>query len=740
MGLAISSMHYTAMMGVQLVASEHIKEIQSNISADVMAGFVTLLALLIQTGIIIAALLDESYSNAKNTVTDMKHRADINLTLSNILTTAIEHHSLPVTLEKVLGKILAIDWLSFQQQGSIFLADENEKTLSMVAHHNLPPELLNTCSKLQYGECLCGKAAEKRETIFRSCIDQDHLHHFENMIEHGHYCVPIQHGETLLGVLNLYLQPDHLPTSEETQFLTTAADAIAVIILSRRIEQHNHMISAAIDQAGDVVMITDNHGNIQYVNRAFSKITGYSENEAIGQQPSILKSGNQTTEFYREMWTTILSDKVWQGEVVERRKDGSYYPAMLTISPIRIGSTSITHFVATHEDLSEHKKLEEQFRQSQKMEALGTLVGGIAHEFNNMLAGMMGNLFLAKRKSMHQPDVTQKLERMEKVGFQAAEMIKEMLIFARSETVEMNHLSLAPFLTEAIHLHHLAIPENIHFEKHLCNDDLCIQANPTQLQQVILNLFTNASDAVSQISAPTISITLEKLSKVPKSMPEKCPACAHICVVDNGHGIAKEQLEHIFDPFYTTKEPGKGTGLGLAMCASIIQAHHGILNAESSLGSGTTFHIYLPLTVKKECSEQREYNTTVMQANGEKILIVDDEPNLSIATAEALKDIGFEVMTAANGLLAVEMCDNMKPDVVILDVVMPVMDGPEAARIIKQRYPDISLIFASGYDRGQLNNETKGLESIPLLSKPFSISTLCQAIMQLLEKQQKHSP
>lgn len=286
MGLAIASMHYTAMIGVQINAyppdqSTIIKTIEPNI----MAGFIVIFALLIQAAIIVAALLDESNARARASEARMKQRADINQALSAILATAIERNSLQATMERVLDIMLSIDWLSFQQQGSIFLADHEERTLHMIAQRNLGEQLLNRCSRLQYGQCLCGKAAEQQDIIFRDGIDADHQHTFPGMSDHGHYCTPIMNKGTVLGVINLYVKAGHTALPEEKDFLAAAADAISSIIRTRRLEQHSNMISAAIDQAGEVVMVTDQSGRIEYVNRAFTEITGYEASEAIRPRP-----------------------------------------------------------------------------------------------------------------------------------------------------------------------------------------------------------------------------------------------------------------------------------------------------------------------------------------------------------------------------------------------------------------------------------------------------------------------
>jgi len=215
-------------------------------------------------------------------------------------------------------------------------------------------------------------------------------------------------------------------------------------------EMELRKLSSATEQAGESIVITDRDGNIEYVNPAFEKITGYSAEEAIGQTPRILKSGNQDAAFYEKMWKTITSGVIWHGKVVDRRKDGSFFPAMLTISPITDEHGKITHFVGLHADLTEQENLEQQFHQAQKMEAIGTMVGGIAHNFNNMLAGMSGNLYLAKQHVKGDADVMQKLANVDDLSMRAADLIEQLLTFARKGIVCMKAMPLTPFYKETI--------------------------------------------------------------------------------------------------------------------------------------------------------------------------------------------------------------------------------------------------------------------------------------------------
>ncbi|MDX8411032.1 MAG: PAS domain S-box protein, partial [Mariprofundaceae bacterium] len=250
------------------------------------------------------------------------------------------------------------------------------------------------------------------------------------------------------------------------EFATVKGRRISVILRDlterKQAEESVRKLSQAIEQAGESILITNRQGIIEYVNPAFTKITGYSTEEAIGQTPRLLKSGQQDATFYENMWNTITSGKVWNGKIIDRKKDGSFFPAMLTISPIRdkSGKSShyCSHYVGIQSDLTEFENMEKQFHQAQKMEALGTLVGGIAHDFNNILAGITGNLYLAKQRVRETPDVAQKLANVEQLSFRAAEMIQQLLTFSRKGSVDIKPLPLTPFIKQTLKLLRTSVP------------------------------------------------------------------------------------------------------------------------------------------------------------------------------------------------------------------------------------------------------------------------------------------
>jgi len=502
----------------------------------------------------------------------------------------------------------------------------------------------------------------------------------------------------------------------------------------KQAEKTIHMLSSAIEQASESIMITDSNGSIEYINPAFTELTGYEQEEAIGQNPRLLKSGEQDERFYHEMWDKLAQGKAWQGRIVDRKKDGSFYPALLTISPIRDESGETTHFVGIQMDLIEHETLEKQFHQAQKMEAIGTLVGGIAHDFNNILAGMTGNLYLAKKRVKDLPEVTLKLNSVEELALRASAMIGQLLTFARKGQVSMQPMPLSPFIKETIKFLRTSVPENIDIKQNICSKPVLILGDGTQLHQILMNLVNNARDALEGRDSPSIAISLDLFQPddafIEQHVYFKYGDYAHLSVDDNGCGVPEAQVAHLFEPFFTTKEEGKGTGLGLAMVFGAVKSHQGFIEVDSSEGVGTRFDIYLPIHQAQADVVIPNEEQEAVEGHGELILLVDDQEQIISTGKEVLESLGYRVITAINGKQAVAAFESHQDEIklVILDVIMPEMGGHDAAEQIRQISPNVNVIFSTGYDK----NTQQDLKHEIVLSKPFSIIEMSHLIQDSL--------
>ncbi|MDX8411135.1 MAG: ATP-binding protein [Mariprofundaceae bacterium] len=523
------------------------------------------------------------------------------------------------------------------------------------------------------------------------------------------------------------------------QLLMAYGVAFRSLLARKQAEECLHLASRAIATTMEGIIITDDKGTILDVNRAFERVTGYTKIEAIGNMPSMLQSGKQDESFYQNMWRSIGKSGQWQGQIWNKRKDGEIYPEHLSISAIYNDEDVLTNYVGVFSDISEQLSLEEQFRQAQKMEAIGTLVGGIAHDFNNMLAGMTGNLYLAKKELKGTPDVLLKLTNVEQLSFRAAEMIQQLLTFARKGHVSMQQLSFAPLIKETLKLLRTSVPENIKLHRDICYDSLEIHGDGTQLHQVLMNLINNARDAVEGVVDPRITIRLEAFQTdeafLKSHTNTQSGRYAHLSVEDNGCGIPEDQIEHLFEPFFTTKEQGKGSGLGLAMVYGAVKTHHGFVEVDSIEGKGSTFHIYLPLLESEGVTAASAKKEAVAQGQGETILLADDEFHLRESFADVLAMLGYKVLTAKDGVEALEVFKAHQQDIalVMLDVVMPHCSGTLLAKRIRKVNPDVPVIFVTGYDKEHVLGSGEQIQNSDAITKPFKFDVLSHSIRRLLD-------
>ncbi len=395
------------------------------------------------------------------------------------------------------------------------------------------------------------------------------------------------------------------------------------------------------------------------------------------------------------------------------------------------------HFVA----MEKHHLMEAQFLQAQKMEAIGTLVGGVAHEFNNMLAGITGSVFLAKGNVKDCPEAIDRLNTIERISFRAAEMIQHMLTFARKDMVKMAPVSLNATVEETIRFIGPSIPASIALEIDDGKDAFDVNGDTSLLQHLLVNLINNARDAVEETEHPHILIRMRRFN-AGKDWLARHPGLkrgAFVClsVRDNGSGFDADKKPRIFEPFYTSKEVGKGTGLGLSMVYGAVQTHHGAIEVDSTEGSGTEFRSYLPLLKEMPSRTLSQPAQNPIYGHGETILLVDDDRQLLDTSQQVLESLGFNVLLAMDGFEAIEQVK--KHDWIVLtvmDLVMPGLGGVEAMRRIREIYPSMKVVFVSGYDVDETLKGTLDANGEVALAKPYRVEDLARKIRLLLDHQE----
>jgi len=390
-------------------------------------------------------------------------------------------------------------------------------------------------------------------------------------------------------------------------------------------------------------------------------------------------------------------------------------------------------------DVTEQRQIEQQLIQSQKMEAMGTLVGGIAHEFNNMLAGITANLYLIKKRMQGQPDTCKRVESIELLAFRASEMIRQLLMFARKNSIEKKRVMLPYLLRESINLNRAAIPKNIDLNYDFAEGSMVVHGDEAQIQQMLLNLLNNAKDALEGVSSPQIQVSLQRFEPDDlfyKRNPEVAAGSfARLSVKDNGAGITPENISRVMEPYFTTKVAGKGTGLGLPMVYGVVQSHQGALQIESSQEEGTSIHILLPLMKSlKNASEQTDDPEPVIaKADGETLLLVDDDEEILHATSEVLRSLGYQVLVSSDREKALELFSSHPVSLVIMDIVMPKMNGADLLKEIRESDPTIPAIFSTGYDKDEaVLNAGLEQENTVVLNKPMRIEDLSWQIRTMI--------
>jgi PAS domain S-box-containing protein len=492
----------------------------------------------------------------------------------------------------------------------------------------------------------------------------------------------------------------------------------------------------AVEQSPLAVVITDVVGNIEYVNSRFTLMNGYSAEEVMGLNPRVLK-GDTPPDVYNNLWETLKKGSVWEGDFRNRRKDGSLFWEHDIISPINDEFGTITHYMAIKEDITERRNLEEQLRQSQKMEAVGQLAGGVAHDFNNVMQVIMGNAQLQEMWNQAHGADCRYLEEIFRAVERGASLTRSLLVFSRKQHMEVSCFDLNALVRESQKLVRRLIAEDIEFSMNLQDQELRIKGDAGLVQQILFNLVTNARDAIGgqgHIHISTAAVNVDDAFRQTQGIVAPAGRYVQFTISDNGCGIRDDIKSKIFEPFFTTKEVGKGTGLGLAMIHGTVKQMDGFVVVDSQLGAGTAFNIYIPESDtddnRKEGSNDQQQDMT---GNNELLLLVEDEEAVRDSLSHILELFSYRVLLAANAdeTLALVNKHGLEIRLAILDIILPGMNGTELAARIRTNCPDLPVLFLSGYSDDVL--KSKGINSV-YLHKPVHPVQLLQQVRNLLDK------
>jgi PAS domain S-box-containing protein len=500
------------------------------------------------------------------------------------------------------------------------------------------------------------------------------------------------------------------------------------------VEKERLMLGNAVEQAGDGVVVTDADGVVAYVNATSQKISGFSREELLGRKLDLLQKDNPA---YRHVHRVLGQDGQWKGRISSTRKDGTRSEVEAMVAAVRDGDGSTPNYIVIEHDVTGEMKLEQQVRQMQKMEALGRLAGGIAHDLNNILYPIIINTEMLLDEegpgtAMHQP-----LRQILTAAYRQRDLVRQILAFSRRTEQKLKPVKIAPIIRESLKFLRASLPSTIEIRQDIHGEGDMILGDPAQIHQVVMNLCSNAADAMESQTG-TIEVSLRHSYLEPaRSRPDVKPGrYLQLTVSDTGRGMEHDVLDHIFEPFYTTKEASRGSGMGLAVVHGIVKGHRGTITVESKPGRGSRFVVYLPL-VDDVYREQVEAAATSDRKDKDKkqVLLVDDESIVLSSVQRALERLGFLVVSVGDGKAALDVFSKSPRefDLIITDQTMPRLTGAQLSEEALRIRPDIPVILCTGFSEVITEQEAKDMGIRELLMKPATTRDLGEAVNRALK-------
>jgi hypothetical protein len=507
------------------------------------------------------------------------------------------------------------------------------------------------------------------------------------------------------------------------------------------------LLRLVLDNAFDAIATIDEGGIVQSFNRIGEQLFGYPASEIIGQNVKLLMPGPYRGEHDGYIANYLRTGKakiIGIGREVEgRRKDGSVFPLELFVSEFHLDGERL--FTGNLRDLTERKKLEDQLRQSQKMESIGRLAGGVAHDFNNMLAVILSYADELMERFSSDDSVREDLREIRDAGRRAAGLTRQLLAFSRRQILQLKPLLLSEVVSGMEKFIGRLIGEDIRLEYRLAPGLPLVIADEGQIEQVLMNLVVNSRDAMPRGGRLLVETALAGLDEdyARDHVAVKPGEYVQLSVTDSGTGMDEATRLQIFEPFFTTKERGKGTGLGLATVYGVVKQLGGYIWVYSEVGKGTTFKVHLPVAAETQLATGSTAATpAIHRAATETILLVEDDPSVRGAAKRILKGAGYTVIEADNGKRALELLQELKEPLHLLlsDVVMPEMGGHDLAERFAALLPGVPVLFMSGYSENAISEGGVLKPGIQLLQKPFDRDSMLKRVREVLDSRPPNGP
>ncbi|HKL26146.1 MAG TPA: ATP-binding protein [Desulfuromonadales bacterium] len=652
------------------------------------------------------------------------------------------------TLVKVGGYRMA--WVGFAQ-------DDQRKSIKPVAYWGNENGYLDTVKATwddtESGQGPAGTTIRTGLTTVVQNIPTDPRFRLwrQQAVEHGYQsatALPLRSGRDTFGALVIMAEDADAFNTEEISLLEELAEDLSFGIKTVRGESEREkgqkelaVLGAVVEQASEGVLIFDDRGICLYGNPAVENICEVKTTRMVGQPIRALACYQRNLDFYQAVEDTIRTGEVHSGTYINHKEDGRPYQIQAKIAPVVGLDGNGSSFVASIHDITQQLQLEEQLRTAQKMEAVATLSGGIAHDFNNILAAIITNTEMSL-EDVEDDDVRENLEIVLKAGLRGRNLVKQIKTLGQHAPHERKPVHLETIITECLGLLRASLPTSIEIKKHIVPGLPKVPADATQIHQVLLNLCTNAADAIRKQSG-VLEVRLEAVEILAdfKSGTGLHPGhYQKLTIRDSGQGMPPEILERIFDPFFTTKELGKGTGLGLSVVHSIVKSHDGSISVNSSPSAGTTFEIYLPQIYCVEVPLPENNDSLLLPGRNEHILLVDDEVDIAQGGKKMLERLGYRVTAETDPRLALDRFTAAPEqfDLLITDQTMPHMTGEMLALEILSLRNNLPIILCSGLGSSpQMAGTVERVKSLgvkALLSKPFERKEIAEVVRTLLDQ------